>query len=157
MVPKHFCVGSTSVLRSVAVQFELFILNIICKTATTVCSIYFPCHMSPVKKLRWWNLNALGARRSGGRILCLSVSMWTGAWLHLENVGTKPLELSSITPLLCASTGATKTFWSQRPQSHVWGWTTWNPRLCLHLRPSKSPRRGTLHNHEWGSRAQISL
>lgn len=50
-------------------------------------------------------------------MLCLSVSMWTGAWFHLGNVGTEPLELSSITHLCCASNGIAKAFWSQRPQS----------------------------------------
>lgn len=32
------------------------------------------------------------------------VSLWSSAWIHLDNVGTEPLELYSITPSHCPST-----------------------------------------------------
>lgn len=54
---------------------------------------------------------------------------------------------SSITLSYRPSTTAAKTFWSwipesRRPQHHVRGWTTGDPRLHLHLCPSEVPGRG---------------
>lgn len=68
---------------------------------------------------KWWQ-----------RAVFVCVSMWTGAWLHLENVGAEPLELSSITPSHCPLTRAAKVSWSQRPQHYVWRLATWNPHLA---------------------------